>query len=226
MEKEFHFVYITKNLINEKCYVGDHSTDNLNDGYLGSGILLGKAIKKYGIKNFSTTILEHCDSKETAFLTQEKYIIEFNTLQPNGYNISPKGGHNVKNCWSDDSKLKSSESHKGEKNGMHGTHLSEEAKKNLSEQQKGKKQKPFTDEQKQKLKLAWEKRRLTPMSDETKLKISLASKGKPKNNTYWVGKHHSVETIEKIRKNLKGKEFSDERKQNISNALKKKGASK
>ena len=42
-----HYVYITTNLINRKQYVGDHSTDNLNVSYLGSGSILHKAINKY-----------------------------------------------------------------------------------------------------------------------------------------------------------------------------------
>jgi len=35
-----HYTYITTNLINGKQYVGDHSTDNLNDEYLGSIVVL------------------------------------------------------------------------------------------------------------------------------------------------------------------------------------------
>jgi hypothetical protein len=93
MEK-FYFVYLTTNLINGKQYVGDHSTHNLNDNYLGSGKIIKDAIKKYGIQNFKKEILEQFNTKQEAFNSQEKYIIQYDTLVPNGYNLSPKGGAN------------------------------------------------------------------------------------------------------------------------------------
>jgi hypothetical protein len=48
--KKFHFIYKTTNLLNNKFYIGMHSTSNLKDGYLGSGTHLRYAIRKYGIQ--------------------------------------------------------------------------------------------------------------------------------------------------------------------------------
>ena len=56
-EYKYHIIYKTTNLINGKIYVGMHSTDNLNDGYLGSGWILKQAIKKYGKENFKGEVL-------------------------------------------------------------------------------------------------------------------------------------------------------------------------
>ena len=59
----FHLVYLTTNLVNSKIYVGVHSTYNPDDGYLGSGKTLKKAIKKYGESNFKRQILHFCLDK-------------------------------------------------------------------------------------------------------------------------------------------------------------------
>lgn len=103
----FHFVYLTTNLINGKQYVGDHSCeDYLKSNYIGSGISIRKAKKKYGKENFKREILEFFDDQKTAFENQEKYIKKYNTLTPNGYNISPTGGTRFNGIHSKKSKEK------------------------------------------------------------------------------------------------------------------------
>lgn len=40
------YIYLTTNLINGKKYIGQHN-GSIKDNYLGSGVLLVKAIEKY-----------------------------------------------------------------------------------------------------------------------------------------------------------------------------------
>lgn len=100
------YVYITTNLINRKQYVGDRSCacDPKKDSYLGSGKYFKHAENNYGKENFKKEILEQFNTKKDAFDAQEKYIKKYNTLTPNGYNISPKGGHQCKNGASTESR--------------------------------------------------------------------------------------------------------------------------
>jgi hypothetical protein len=62
-EKNYNYIYKTTNLKNGKFYVGMHSTDNLNDGYLGSGTRLRRSIRRNGIENFKIEYLEFFDNR-------------------------------------------------------------------------------------------------------------------------------------------------------------------
>lgn len=92
-----HFVYLTTNLVNSKEYVGKHSTNKKieDDTYLGSGVLISKAISKYGAKNFKREILHICSSEEEAFALEIKEIKERNAVESDMYyNLSVGGDGN------------------------------------------------------------------------------------------------------------------------------------
>lgn len=89
--KEKHIVYKTTNNINGKVYIGVHSTFNYDDGYLGSGIILKEAIKKYGKTNFYRKILFVYDSKIDAF-EKEKELVDIDFIdRDDTYNLSIGG---------------------------------------------------------------------------------------------------------------------------------------
>ena len=91
-----HYIYITINLINGKYYIGKHKGE-LDDNYLGSGIILKQAIEKYGRVSFEKKVLVICTTEEEAN-TWEKKFIEENLNNPNCYNIAPggEGGYTIK----------------------------------------------------------------------------------------------------------------------------------
>lgn len=108
MKDKIIYNYITTNTLNNKKYVGMHSAVNMNNYYLGSGVLLKKAIKKYGKENFIKEVLCVCESKEIAHGNENKFIEQYNTIQPNGYNIHPKGGLGLNDYHIDESLKKMS----------------------------------------------------------------------------------------------------------------------
>ena len=87
----YYIIYKTINLINNKFYIGKHQCTDLNDGYLGSGIALRKAIAKYGKKNFKREILFIFDS-EIDINNKEKEIVTIDLVNdPNCYNLTIGG---------------------------------------------------------------------------------------------------------------------------------------
>ena len=77
MNKKYHYFYKITNTINNHFYYGVHNTDDLNDGYMGSGVRLHKAYKKYGVENFKKEILKFFDSAEEAFDYEESVCCRF-----------------------------------------------------------------------------------------------------------------------------------------------------
>jgi len=75
-QKKYHLIYRTTNLINDKYYIGMHSTSNLDDGYLGSGKRLWHSINYYGKENFKIEILEYCDNRKELMRREEEIVNE------------------------------------------------------------------------------------------------------------------------------------------------------
>jgi hypothetical protein len=201
--KEFHYVYLTTNLINGHQYVGDRSykINPKEDNYIGSGILFNKKKKEYGEKNFKKIILEQFETRLEAFNAQEKYIKQFNTLVPNGYNISPSGGFGFKGGHhSKESILKISINSKGKNKGKK---HSEEQNKNFSECMKGRKQSEESNKKRS------ESLKRKPKSEEHKNNLKGKNKGK---------KHSEEQNLDhnlKVSKTLKGHLVSAETRKKL-----------
>lgn len=82
----YHFVYVVTNQVNGKYYKGKHSTNNLDDGYLGSGRAIKRAIKKYGKENFKREIVKMCTTEEEAYAFEKSFITRDDVESMNCYN--------------------------------------------------------------------------------------------------------------------------------------------
>jgi len=87
-----YIVYKVTNRFDDKFYIGVHATKNVNDKYMGSGVEIKEALKKYGRKSFVKEILHIFDAREE-MLTKEKELVtrEF-CMREDTYNIIEGGG--------------------------------------------------------------------------------------------------------------------------------------
>ena len=88
---KYMYFYKTENLINNKFYYGIHRTNNLNDGYLGSGLALQHALKKYGEEFFTKTIIKFFESEEELLSFEEKVVTKELVNTKNCYNLACGG---------------------------------------------------------------------------------------------------------------------------------------
>lgn len=137
--RELPGIYIIKNLITGKEYIGESLNIRrrmfCHRAYKGNQII-HKSIKKYGVDNFQV----YCEyypnfSKEDLLDLEENMIKQYNTLYPNGYNLSERGWNKL--C---DEYVKRPKNH-GEKisKAKKGMIFSEEHRKSLSLAHTGKK---------------------------------------------------------------------------------------
>ena len=77
VRRKIHYIYkITRLDKSGKYYIGMHSTDNIDDGYFGSGSLLSKSIKKHGKDKHTKEILEFLPTREALKLREKEIVNE------------------------------------------------------------------------------------------------------------------------------------------------------
>lgn len=216
----YHFFYKITNNFNGKYYYGVHSTNDLNDGYMGSGYMIKKLIKKYGKDSFTKEILKYFDNEEEMFSYEKDFLTEDVINNEKCYNLVGGGngyttGHYVSNEVKEKISLKA-KNRKSQTKGriyVNKNHVNkminpDELDKYILEGwQKGI---YLSEESMEKIKKGPLKKKGIPLSEEAKKKMSMAKKGKPAKNK---GIPLSEETKKKLSIALKGKKFSDERKE-------------
>lgn len=130
--KKYHIVYRTVNLINGKFYYGVHSTNDLRDGYLGSGKILKRAVSKYGKDNFDTEVIRHFDDRHSAVMFERALVSAKEVMDGECYNLRVGGyGAGIENPFygrvhTDETKRKMSKFQRGK-------NISDVTKKRLSD---------------------------------------------------------------------------------------------
>lgn len=208
-------IYLFKNKINGKCYVGQHIGMDFEKRWKqhekshSKCVAIRNAIQKYGIDNFAVSVIAFCSGGQYLLdLLEINLIKDYNSLSPNGYNLNTGGSGG--NKMSDESREKLRQSQMGHI-------LTEQTKKKISVAHMGKK---MSEEQRKKHSFNMKGRVFSPshkkkigdanrnrvVSEETKKKLSIAH----------TGKKMSEEMKKKTSINMKGNIISPEQRKKIS----------
>lgn len=206
------YFYIVINNINGKRYYGSGSKKN----YIGSGVALQNAIKKYGKENFTITILREFESRKDAFSFEDRFLKLFKISSlPNTYNLkdSAEGG----DTWSHLSMNESYLRKDAIRNKLKGLVRSDEHRNNISKGRLGIKIKNT------------ENMSISKIGDKNPMYNNGHKIAGEKNGQYgkicdmspnW-GKRHKPETIELMKQKARRGPRSEEEKKRMSDGIKK-----
>lgn len=91
MAKKYKYLYKITNTLNNKIYVGVHITNTMDDGYMGSGIHILRAIKKYGREYFTKEILQTFNTIKDMYEAESIIVNEDFVKDVNTYNLMVGG---------------------------------------------------------------------------------------------------------------------------------------
>jgi hypothetical protein len=90
-KSDIHYLYKTTCKVTGRYYIGMHSTNNLEDGYLGSGLVLRRSIRKHGKDNHEKEILELFESRELLVEAEKAAITDDMLVDRNCMNLVSGG---------------------------------------------------------------------------------------------------------------------------------------
>lgn len=205
MSKKYHFIYKTTNKLSGKFYIGRHSTNDLEDGYLGSGTYLNRAIQQHGIENFEREILEFTDTFESLVELETKYVNMDLVLSEQSYNLAV-GGKGGMTGFKYSEEANQANADRANKRYAETPEIKDRISKSVKAKLKEKGKDYWSEEGYQKMLecLKNAERVGTPWTEERKKWFSQLSKD------MGLGKYiRTEETIEKLRKSRAGKGTGD-----------------
>lgn len=139
----YYLVYKIVNIINQKIYIGVHQTEDLEDGYMGSGKYLIAAQKKHGIENFKKEIICECFSINELYEKEAELVTKDFISREDTYNLTEGGkigatieakreggrkgveiqSKNKLGWWSPSARQKIVDTQKKEKSGLHNENI-------------------------------------------------------------------------------------------------------
>ena len=87
----YYIIYKITNLVNDKVYIGAHTTENINDSYMGSGLLLRRSQKKHGMQNFNKEILHSFSNEKEMYAKEKELVNEEFVSRDDTYNLMTGG---------------------------------------------------------------------------------------------------------------------------------------
>lgn len=84
-------IYQVTHIESDKCYIGKHQTENPNDGYMGSGQLIRRAVKKLGAEAFQKEVLHVFETEEEMNAKEAELVTEEFCSRDDTYNLCPGG---------------------------------------------------------------------------------------------------------------------------------------
>lgn len=226
-------IYVIKNTVNGKCYVGQTKHyplkriyTHINNAIKGRGYFFHRALKAANFEDFYLIKTVHCD-KKLASSIEKKFIEQYKSLVPDGYNLVAEENISFKKegWWHGHKRPEATRRKISEVKKAAFEQLSDNQKEALKEQGRNAHLKydiksvardrwaSYSEEEKKKYIEQIKQARKTYIENETpeqkKLRITKISEANK-------GKKRTLEMIEHQRKVKTGKKLSEETKQKMS----------